>query len=158
METEIAALVTKYLQELQEDNAAVFIGAGFSKAAGYVDWVGLLAPIAAELGLDARKESVELVKIAQFHINAHAGNKHELNERLINEFSDLHDPTENHAILARLPIQTYWTTNCDRLFEWVTNFIRPRHRSRHRQGAQKWEQLAEAPIDVPDQFVDLLGL
>jgi len=117
METEIAALVTKYLQELRENNAAVFVGAGFSKAAGYVDWVGLLAPIAAELGLDARKESVELVKIAQFHINAHAGNKHELNQRLINEFSDLHDPTENHAILARLPIQTYWTTNYDRLME-----------------------------------------
>ena len=117
METEVEALVAKYLEELRENNAAVFIGAGFSKAAGYVDWVGLLAPIAAELGLDANKESAELVRVAQFHINANAGNKHELNQRLIHEFSDLHDPTENHAILARLPIQTYWTTNYDRLIE-----------------------------------------
>ena len=106
METEVEALVAKYLEELRENNAAVFIGAGFSKAAGYVDWVGLLAPIAAELGLDANKESAELARVAQFHINANAGNKHELNQRLIHEFSDLHDPTENHAILARLPIQT----------------------------------------------------
>jgi hypothetical protein len=34
--------LTNYLKELAEDNAAVFVGAGLSRAAGYVDWVGLL--------------------------------------------------------------------------------------------------------------------
>src|SRR5271155_4634798 len=102
MTTEVKALVDKYVQELREANAAVFVGAGLSKAAGYVDWVGLLAPIAKGLGLDANKEASELVKVAQFHINVNSGNRNELNERLISEFSDLSEPTDNHKILARL--------------------------------------------------------
>jgi hypothetical protein len=110
------AFITDYLKELRANNAAVFIGAGLSRGAGYVDWVGLLAPVAAGLGLDASKET-DLVGVAQFHVNANANNRHQLNQLLVNEFSDLHDPTENHALLARLPIGIYWTTNYDRLIE-----------------------------------------
>jgi len=105
-----------FLKELNENNAAVFIGAGLSKAAGYVDWPGLMAPVAKALGLDAAKE-VDLVALAQYHLNSNASNRHQLNQLLIEEFSDLKDPTENHQLLARLPIQTYWTTNYDRLIE-----------------------------------------
>ena len=105
-----------YLKELDENNAAVFIGAGLSKAAGYVDWCGLLSPVAQGLGLDATKES-DLVALAQYYLNANNNNRHKLNQLLIDEFSDLKSPTENHTLLARLPIQTYWTTNYDRLIE-----------------------------------------
>jgi NAD-dependent SIR2 family protein deacetylase len=108
--------VSKFLKELNEDNAAVFIGAGLSKAAGYVDWPGLLSQVAEGLGLDVTKET-DLVALAQYHLNANAANRHHLSQLLIDEFSDLKDPTENHALLARLPIQTYWTTNYDRLIE-----------------------------------------
>ena len=108
--------LAKYLKELKENNAAVFVGAGLSKAAGYVDWPGLMSPVAKALGLDATKES-DLVTLAQYHLNANASNRHHLNQLLIDEFSDLKDPTENHVLLARLPIQTYWTTNYDRLIE-----------------------------------------
>ena len=108
--------LAKYLKELNENNAAVFVGAGLSKAAGYVDWPGLMSPVATALGLDATKEA-DLVALAQYHLNANASNRHQLNQLLIDEFSDLKDPTENHALLARLPIQTYWTTNYDRLVE-----------------------------------------
>lgn len=105
-----------YLKELRENNAAVFVGAGLSRGAGYVDWVGLLSPIAAGLGLDASRET-DLVGVAQFHLNANASNRHQLNQLLVNEFSDLHEPSENHRLLARLPVGTYWTTNYDRLIE-----------------------------------------
>lgn len=108
--------IERYVAELREDNAAVFVGAGLSKSAGFVDWIGLLAPIASELGLDAKKES-DLVGVAQFHLNANASNRHALNQLLVEKFSDLPVPTENHAILARLPLRTYWTTNYDRLIE-----------------------------------------
>src|SRR4051812_41034551 len=108
--------ITNYLKELREDNAAVFIGAGLSKAAGFVDWAGLLTPIAAELGLDVQREH-DLVGIAQYHLNANMGNRHHLNQLLIDQFSDLPAPSENHRILARLPVRTYWTTNYDRLIE-----------------------------------------
>lgn len=105
-----------YLKEMNENNAAVFIGAGMSKAAGYVDWSGLMSPVAKSLGLDVAKES-DLVALAQYHLNANNNNRHRLNQLLIDEFSDLKAPTENHTLLARLPIQTYWTTNYDRLIE-----------------------------------------
>jgi hypothetical protein len=36
---------------------------------------------------------------------------------LIEEFSKAAEITENHKILARLPIYTYWTTNYDKLIE-----------------------------------------
>ena len=114
--SDLDVFVTEYLKELREDNAAVFIGAGMSRGAGYVDWAGLLSPIASELGLDANKES-DLVGVAQFHVNSNSNQRHKLNQLLIDEFSDLHDPTENHSLLARLPIATYWTTNYDRLIE-----------------------------------------
>jgi hypothetical protein len=116
MDRDTQDFVAKYLKELHEDNAAVFIGAGLSKAAGYVDWPGLLSEVATGLGLDAAKET-DLVALAQYHLNSNASNRHQLSQLLIDEFSDLKEPTENHAILARLPIRTYWTTNYDRLIE-----------------------------------------
>lgn len=116
MSPEAEEFIGKFLTELREDNAAVFVGAGLSKAAGFVDWRGLLAPIAGPLGLDAEKES-DLVGLAQFHLNANAGNRNQLNQLLVEQFTDLPEPTENHRILARLPIRSYWTTNYDRLIE-----------------------------------------
>ena len=44
-------------------------------------------------------------------------NRSQLNKRLIDEFSRSAEVTENHKILARLPIGTYWTTNYDKLIE-----------------------------------------
>jgi hypothetical protein len=116
VDRETEDFIAKYLKELNEDNAAVFIGAGLSKAAGYVDWPGLLSQVAVGLGLDVTKET-DLVALAQYHLNVNATNRHHLSQLLIDEFSDLRDPTQNHALLARLPIRTYWTTNYDRLIE-----------------------------------------
>lgn len=116
MDRDTEDFIAKYLKELNEDNAAVFVGAGLSKAAGYVDWPGLLSEVAKGLGLDAAKET-DLVALAQYHLNSNASNRHQLSQLLIDEFSDLKEPTENHAILARLPIRTFWTTNYDRLIE-----------------------------------------
>jgi hypothetical protein len=125
MTPEIEAFVTRFLRELREDNAAIFVGAGLSRAAGFVDWVGLLSHVAQELGLNAAKER-DLVAVSQYHLNANMGNRHHLNQLLIDEFSDLPEPSENHEILARLPIRTYWTTNYDRLMEKALEAARKR--------------------------------
>ena len=111
-----SVFVDRFLNELRENNAAVFVGAGMSRAAGFVDWAGLLANVASDLGLDVTREQ-DLVSVGQYYVNDNAGNRHGLNELLIDEFSDLPEPSENHKILARLPIRTYWTTNYDRLIE-----------------------------------------
>lgn len=103
-------------KELSEENVAIFAGAGMSAAAGFVNWAELLRPIAQELGLDVDKEN-DLVALAQFHCNDNANNRSQLNQRLIEEFSRDALETENHQILCRLPIRTYWTTNYDKIIE-----------------------------------------
>ncbi|MBA1250300.1 MULTISPECIES: SIR2 family protein [Pseudomonas] len=110
-------LINTLSKELAEGNLAIFAGAGLSRAAGFVDWKSLLKPIADDLDLDVEKEW-DLVTLAQYHANANGANRSKLNQMLVTEFSSSGvAPTENHEILARLPIQTYWTTNYDKLIE-----------------------------------------
>lgn len=105
-----------YGQALKENNAAVFAGAGLSKPAGFVDWKGLMREIAENLGLDVDQET-DLIAVAQYHINERLGNRSIINQEIINNFVKDAELTENHKILARLPITSYWTTNYDSLIE-----------------------------------------
>jgi len=113
----VQQFVTEYVKELDAGTAAVFAGAGLSVGAGFVDWTGLLEPIARELGLDSKIEQDHLVALAQYHVNQNGDNRSELHRRLLEEFPACQTPSENHHILARLPIPVYWTTNYDRLIE-----------------------------------------
>lgn len=115
MEKEIEAFVDDYVKDLAANNAAIFAGAGMSKGAGYVDWPDLLADIAKELGLEIDKEW-DLISLAQYHVNEKAS-RAKVTKKIIEEFVEDIDLTENHHILARLPISTFWTTNYDRLIE-----------------------------------------
>lgn len=110
-------LVRELTKELKEENLAVFIGAGLSAPAGFVSWTELLRPVAEELNLNVDKEVNDLVSLAQYYINENNGNRGRLNQMLIDEFCREAEVTENHKVLARLPINTYWTTNYDKLIE-----------------------------------------
>jgi len=81
-----------------------------------VNWKHLLKDIAADLNLDIDKEN-DLIAIAQYHYNEKGNKRHRLNQLLIDEFTQGTSVTANHKILAALPIQTYWTTNYDKLIE-----------------------------------------
>lgn len=116
MKKKIEQFIKDFLKEIEENNAAIFAGAGLSVASGHVDWRGLLKDFADELELDVNKEQ-DLISLAQYHLNKNANNRHALNEKIANEFHHGKFPNENHRILARLPIATYWTTNYDRLLE-----------------------------------------
>lgn len=115
MDRELINFIEKFSKEIREDNAAIFAGAGLSAPVGYVDWIHLLEPLAEELGVDIRREN-DLVSLAQYYKNE-KGNRSEINNRIIEEFSTDAEGTENHKILARLPIGTYWTTNYDSVIE-----------------------------------------
>jgi hypothetical protein len=104
-----------YSNKVTDGNAALFVGAGLSRPAGFVDWKGLLRGIAKDLGLDVDLES-DLVAIAQYHQNEY-GSRARLNEKLIEEFTKGAKATESHSLIARLPIDTVWTTNYDTLLE-----------------------------------------
>lgn len=115
MKKEISSFISKYVKELKENNAVVFLGAGFSKTSGFVDWKSLLKGIADELDLDIEKES-DFVSLAQYYCNKNRS-RHDIDNLIFQEFTrDVHI-SENHRILARLPIFTYWTTNYDSLIE-----------------------------------------
>lgn len=103
------------IDALQSESMAIFAGAGLSKSAGFVDWAGLLRNIATDLGLDVDREA-DLISIAQYNVNK-IGGRSMINKKIIDEFNEDVELTDNHRILARLPINTYWTTNYDDLIE-----------------------------------------
>lgn len=113
---QIDVFVRTFSKEVEEGNAAVFVGAGLSRPAGFVDWRMLLKSMAEELGLDVEKET-NLVALAQYYCNERFGNRSDINRVMLEEFTKDADVTTNHRILARLPIFTYWTTNYDPLIE-----------------------------------------
>ncbi len=116
MSKKVEHFIKDFLREIEENNAAIFAGAGLSAASGFVDWKALLKDFAIDLDLDIDKES-DLVSLAQYHLNKNANNRHSLNDKIANEFHHGKIPNVNHQILARLPISIYWTTNYDKLIE-----------------------------------------
>ncbi len=116
MNRDISSFIDRYVKEIQNYTAAMFIGAGFSMNAGYVDWKNLLSGIAEDLGLDIEKET-DLISLAQYNYNENGQNRGLINNALFEEFTKEKDLDENHKILAKLPISTFWTTNYDSLIE-----------------------------------------
>ncbi|MBN8836237.1 MAG: SIR2 family protein [Sphingobacteriia bacterium] len=112
---EIEAFIKDFVSDLLENNVAIFAGAGMSIPAGFVSWSELLREIADELGLSVDKEH-DLISLAQYHVNENRG-KAKINRKILEEFTEEAQITENHRILARLPITTFWTTNYDTLIE-----------------------------------------
>lgn len=114
-ERETEAFIKNFVTDLAENNVAIFAGAGMSKGAGFVDWVELLHDIAEEIGLKVKLEN-DLISLAQYHVNERRG-KDGITRKILQEFSAQAESTENHRILSRLPISTFWTTNYDTIIE-----------------------------------------
>ncbi len=108
-------LLNHYVAAMHEGDAALFIGAGMSRSSGFVDWKGLMRECARELGLDVDLEH-DLIAVAQYFLNRKM-DRGSLNQILVNEFSRPVKISENHKIIAKLPISTIWTTNFDSLIE-----------------------------------------
>lgn len=115
MPVKLASFYEDFQSALDEDASALFVGAGLSVAAGYVNWKDLLRNLAADLDLDIDKET-DLVALAQFHVN-HSGGRAGVNRTLITELTKNATPTENHRLIADLPVSSLWTTNYDHLIE-----------------------------------------
>ncbi|EZS39162.1 hypothetical protein W591_02177 [Staphylococcus aureus VET0332R] len=108
--------IEKYVKALESNTAAIFAGAGLSCGAGYVNWKTLLNEAAEELELNIDKEEHDLVGLAQHYINKKRS-RGNLNTVIMEQFSTRAELTENHKLLAKLPIDTYWTTNYDCMIE-----------------------------------------
>jgi len=111
----IQNFVSDFARLLREDSAAIFAGAGLSAGSGYVNWSELLKEPARRIGLDSSKET-DMVTLAQYIYNGE-NTKQPLAELIKNSFRHGGRLNNNHKILARLPIRTFWTTNYDSLIE-----------------------------------------
>lgn len=111
----LSSFYKAYGTALDNREAALFIGAGLSNGVGFKTWPNLLREVAEELGLDVDKET-DLVGLAQFHVNEKKV-RTRLNQLLIDEYSPDVPLTENHKLIASLPVETVWTTNYDQLLE-----------------------------------------
>jgi hypothetical protein len=108
-------LLNDFQRDMDSGNVALFLGAGMSLPAGFVNWKELMREIAQDLQLDVDKET-DLIALAQYHKN-HRQNRHRINQLLVSEFTKDAKVTENHRLIASLPISTIWTTNYDHLME-----------------------------------------
>lgn len=108
-------LIRNYAKAIREGNAAIFGGAGLSRSSGYVDWKGLLRPLASDIGLDVERET-DMLSVAQFYKNQRR-TRTGINQTILEAFSENAQINDNIRIISRLPIFTYWTTNYDELLE-----------------------------------------
>jgi hypothetical protein len=108
-------LVRDFAKAVTTGNGAFFVGAGLSKPSGLVDWRGLLKQVAKDLDLNVDQET-DLIALAQYHHNEKKS-RHKLNQLIIDEFTKDVAVSENHRLIANLPVSTVWTTNYDNLLE-----------------------------------------
>jgi hypothetical protein len=120
MSQDQTSFIKKFVQHLFEGDAAIFAGAGFSIPAGFVNWSDV-------------DQETDLITLAQYHHTQRG--RHQINQRIVTEFSEQAQESENHRIIARLPISTIWTTNYDRVIEdtYSKNKKRPdvKYRNEH---------------------------
>ena len=126
-------LVREYVSSIHNGEAALFIGAGMSRPAGFLDWKGLLRDCARELNLDVDREW-DLVAVAQYYLNRMNRDRARLNNILRAEFDRPATFTKSHEIIGRLPISTIWTTNFDKLIEKTLE------RSGRQVDVKSWDQ------------------
>lgn len=112
--TQQKTFINTFVTEIINGDAAIFAGAGLSASLGFVDWKNLLRDLAEDINLDINRES-DLVSVAQYHFNKFKRGK--INNKIVNEFTTLKKGSVNHEILARIGIETFWTTNYDQLIE-----------------------------------------
>jgi len=112
---DLRPFLRSYSDEVRSGSAALFVGAGLSVPAGLPNWKKLLSDVAKDLGLDVELES-DLIALAQFHYNQQRS-RDRISQIVIDHFVDTASPTENHKIIATLPIRSVWTTNYDELLE-----------------------------------------
>lgn len=108
--------VDEYVESLRCGEAGLFVGAGLSFDSGMPSWKELLKKPAEKIGMDVSKEE-DLVTLAQYFVNENHNTRAAINTELKSKFAKLSNVNHNQEIIAKLPIDTIWTTNYDNLLE-----------------------------------------
>ena len=100
---------------LNNEAAAIFVGAGVSVGAGYPTWSKLLREIGEELGVGS-DDIHDLAALAQWSIQE-SGSASRVRNVVKDHIKKLLPIPKPLEIIARLPIRHIWTTNYDTLIE-----------------------------------------
>ena len=98
-------LIKQLYKAITTEELAAFIGAGLSIPAGFKNWKEMLREPAEDISLDVEKEEHDLVGLAQLYCNSK--DRTSVDNLITNNFASLNSPTENHKLLAQLPIATF---------------------------------------------------
>lgn len=118
------------VKAIRQNNLAVYIGAGFSKDCGLVDWEGLITPLIKNIGLTPQK-GADFIQYAQYVANQENGRKI-INNAIKSSFSK-GNLCENQRSLAKLNISEVWTTNYDSMIEKGFDEVRKKYRVKSKE-------------------------
>ena len=132
------------IQELTNGNVVAFIGAGLSIGAGLPTWNELIQYICESAGIQHYEK--DPLKAAQY-LEIKYGRNYIIQQlREIIKSVNI-KPTENHFMLAKLPISCFITTNYDNLLERTFDTIgKPYHRIIYDNGIAYWDEKKEIQL------------
>ena len=116
--------IKEYSNQLKEEQASLFVGAGMSMDNGFMDWKGLIKKLTEPLNLDIEKEN-NFPEIAEYFVQ-YWGGRNKLLELIKQNFYIPVKKNKNHKYIAELPIKSIWTTNFDCLIEerhWASETV-----------------------------------
>ncbi len=99
----------------QNNEAALFLGAGMSSNAGLPSWKKLFEPLAREIGIDLNTTNYQLYDIAQFYANSKGISQ--LHKKISSEINKIDETSETLDELTNMQCNSIWTTNFDKVIE-----------------------------------------
>lgn len=108
--------IDQFGRAILSGNAALFVGAGLSQAAGYPGWGRLLRPLQDRCDIP---DDDDLPLVAEYIAVDHAnGGRAALETHILREVEAIPPtPTDSHVAIEKLALKEIWTTNYDRLLE-----------------------------------------
>lgn len=107
--------VREIASKFQNNEAALFLGAGMSSEAGLPSWKKLFEPLARELSIDLDTTNYQLYDIAQFYANDKGISQ--LHKKVSSEINRIDETSETLDALTNMQCNSIWTTNFDKVIE-----------------------------------------
>lgn len=99
----------------QNNEAALFLGAGMSSNAGLPSWKKLFEPLARDMGIDLDNTNYQLYDIAQFYANDKGISQ--LHKKVSSGINRIDENSDALDELTNMQCNSIWTTNFDKVIE-----------------------------------------
>lgn len=103
-----------YAKKIIDNEASLFLGAGFSQNSNLPSWKKLMSPCAEDLGIEISDKS-DFSQIAQYYQIKHG--RAELNKLISRQINNSILLNETLAEFLSMRFQNIWTTNFDKIIE-----------------------------------------